>query len=77
CVGLQRTLFSRPLHPYTRALLSAVPIPDPVRARRKQLQPYDPTCHDYSVDRPVWAEIEPGHYVHGNQREQEAWLRML
>jgi oligopeptide/dipeptide ABC transporter ATP-binding protein len=31
-----RELFARPLHPYTRALLSAIPVPDP-DARRERL----------------------------------------
>ena len=62
-------LFGHPLHPYTRALLSAIPQPDPVRERNKQLEIYDPRMHDYSVDKPIWIELEEGHFVLGNQKE--------
>jgi peptide/nickel transport system ATP-binding protein len=31
----RRTLFSRPHHPYTKALLSAVPVPDPTAKRQR------------------------------------------
>lgn len=70
-------LFLRPLHPYTRALLSAVPIPDPFLERRKELLVYDPSVHDYSSDPPVWEEIVPGHFIYGNQKEFEGYRREL
>ena len=50
-------LFARPLHPYTRALLQAVPVPDPDVEREKQVIVYDPRVHDYSTDKPYWAEV--------------------
>ena len=62
-------LFLHPLHPYTKALLSAVPIPDPALEKNKKLLVYDPSIHDYSVEKPVWEEIANGHFVYGNQRE--------
>ncbi len=62
-------LFAHPLHPYTRALLSAIPQPDPVRERNKQLEIYDPRMHASSVDKPIWIELEEGHFVLGNQKE--------
>jgi oligopeptide transport system ATP-binding protein len=66
-------LFQHPLHPYTKALLSAVPIPDPELEKKKKLLVYDPSIHDYSVDQPVWHEIANGHFVYGNQKELEAY----
>ena len=67
-------LFLHPLHPYTKALLSAVPIPDPSLEKNKLLV-YDPSIHDYSVEKPVWEEIANGHFVYGNQRELEGYRK--
>ena len=66
-------LFLHPLHPYTKALLSAVPIPDPELEKKKKLIIYDPSIHDYSSDKPVWSEILPGHFVYGSQRELDGY----
>ena len=62
-------LFKNPLHPYTRSLLSAVPIPDPILERQKTLVVYDPNIHDYSIDKPEIHEIKPGHFVWSNKAE--------
>ena len=70
-------LFAHPLHPYTRALLSAIPMPDPKSEKAKQLLVYDPSCHDYSVDKPIWHEIEPGHFILGNQKELDEYAKMI
>jgi oligopeptide transport system ATP-binding protein len=66
-------LFLHPLHPYTKALLSAVPIPDPELEKKKKLIIYDPSIHDYSSDKPIWSEILPGHFVYGSQRELDGY----
>ena len=73
--GATPDIFSHPLHPYTKALLSAVPIPDPSLEKHKKLLVYDPSIHDYSVDKPVWEEIANGHFVYGNQRELEGYRK--
>ena len=70
-------LFAHPLHPYTRALLSAIPMPDPDSERTKVLEVYNPACHDYSVDKPEWVEIEPEHFVLGNKKELAEYREKL
>ena len=70
-------LFKNPLHPYTRALLSAVPNPNPYIERSKKLLVYDPSVHDYRQDKPIWCEIKPGHFVYGNNRELDGYRKQL
>ena len=52
-------------------------MPDPASEKGKKLLVYDPSCHDYTQDGPVWSELEPGHFVMGNQRELDAYRKML
>ena len=70
-------LFAHPLHPYPRALLSAIPLPDPAREKNKKLEVYDPSQHDYSTDKPQWVEIEPGHMVWGNEAELKKYREIV
>ena len=66
-------LFDYPLHPYTRSLISAIPIPDPQLEKNKVLFTYDPSVHDYSEDKPQLTDIGHGHYVFGNAKEIEEY----
>ena len=66
-------LFDFPLHPYTRSLISAIPIPDPKLEKNKVLFTYDPTVHDYSEDKPSLQCIGHDHYVFGNAKEIEEY----
>jgi ABC-type oligopeptide transport system ATPase subunit len=69
-------LFEHPFHPYTRALLSAIPIPDPRIEKKKKVLVYDPTCHDYSTDKPKWVEIRKDHFVLANDKEIRQYQAM-
>ena len=70
-------LFLHPLHPYTKALLSAVPNPNPYLERSKKLLVYDPSVHNYKTDKPVWEEILPDHFIYGNQPELDGYRKEL
>jgi len=66
-------LFAYPLHPYTRSLISAIPIPDPRLEKNKVLFTYDPSVHDYSEEAPRLEDIGHGHLVFGNSKELETY----
>ncbi len=70
-------LFAHPLHPYTRALLSAVPNPNPYEERAKKLLVYDPSVHHYETDKPRWVEILPDHFIYGNEPELDGYRKSL
>lgn len=70
-------LFKHPLHPYTKALLSVVPQPDPENERDKKTLIYDPSMHNYEEEPPVWEEVSPGHFVLGNRRELDGYKKEL
>ena len=67
-------LFEHPLHPYTKSLLSAIPLPDPEYEKGRKRIVYNPIAeHDYSVDKPVMREILPGHMIYCNDAEFEKY----
>ena len=71
-------LFTNPLHPYTKSLLSAIPKPDPISEKKSKRITYNPaTAHDYSVDKPELREVKPGHTVYCNKAEFEHYLTIL
>ena len=71
-------LYSKPMHPYTRALLSAIPEPNPVTERTRVRTDYVPKRdHDYSSEKPSLVEIEPEHFVYGSPSELEKCRELL
>ena len=71
-------LFAHPLHPYTRSLLSAIPLPDPIYEKARKRIVYNPLAeHDYSVDKPSLREVRPGHFVQCNDAEYAKIMQEL
>ena len=77
-VARSEDLYARPLHPYTRALLSAIPEPNPITERRRKRLAYEPDVeHDYSVETPSMVEVEPEHFVYGSPSELRRYQMQL
>ena len=71
-------LFAHPLHPYTKSLLSAIPLPDPISEKKRKRITYNPLAsHDYSVDKPSMREVAPGHFVRCNDKEFAEYQALL
>ena len=68
-------LFKYPLHPYTKALLSAIPQPDPNHERRRKRISYNSKIHKYDEgeNKPHYFEVRPNHFVYCSDAEYPAY----
>ena len=69
-------LFRHPMHPYTRSLLSAIPLPDPRYEKQRVRISYNPLRdHDYTSEQPSFREVLPGHFVLCSDSEADAYRK--
>ena len=76
-VATAEELFKHPLHPYTKSLLSAVPLPDPNYEKSRKRIFYNPRKRKYTEDKPQMVEIRPGHFVYGSKDEIDRYEKEL
>ena len=75
-LGTSEELFAHPFHPYTRALLSAIPLPDPITEKNRKRIVYNPVLdHNYAQEGPSMREVYPGHFVYCNTEEFEKYRK--
>ena len=64
-----KALFDHPIHPYTKSLLSAIPIPDPDREQQRQRILYQPPAEEMRK----MEQFSPGHWVFASELEKKQW----
>lgn len=72
--GTPEEIYANPVHPYTKALLSAIPVPDPGYEKWRGCDIYDPGVHDYSVQQPSMHLVSGTHYVLLADDEMERYV---
>lgn len=73
--GTPEEIYANPIHPYTRALLSAIPTPDPDFEKWRGFEVYDPSVHDYSKEQPHMQHVSGSHYVYLSDSEMEKYTK--
>lgn len=72
-LAMSEELYEHPIHPYTKSLLSAIPLPDPDYERNRKRIVYDPSQHQYGNEEPQMREIRPGHFVLCSEAEYKKY----
>lgn len=70
-------LYKNPIHPYTKALLSAIPQPNPISEKNREIAFYEQSIHDYKKESPKMREITPGHFVYATESELEKYKKEI
>ncbi len=71
-LGSSEDIYNYPVHPYTKSLLSAIPLPDPISESTRTRIPYkeEETTGELSTH-----EVFPGHFVYGTDEQVKRWYK--
>ncbi|MBS7526888.1 ATP-binding cassette domain-containing protein [Fusibacter paucivorans] len=72
--GTKEEIFSNPVHPYTRSLLSAIPLSNPRVEKHRTSETYDYETSGIDYAKGVSNHIDGTHYVHATPEELKKWL---
>lgn len=74
-LGNANDIYSNPIHPYTKSLLTAIPQPDPRSKNQRAKLVYDKGDLDYAKCQ--WIEVKPGHFVLGTDDLIKQWIHKI
>ena len=73
--GTTEEIFENPIHPYTRSLLSAIPLPNPVVEKRRTAETYDYATSGIDYTKGTDHLVSGSHYVKCTDEEFARWCR--
>ena len=73
--GTTEEIFADPIHPYTRSLLSAIPLPNPVVEKRRVAETYDYATSGIDYSKGTRHHVEGSHYVKCTDEEFAKWCK--
>ena len=73
--GTTEEIFENPIHPYTRSLLSAIPLPNPVVEKRRVAETYDYATSGIDYNKGTDHHVSGSHYVKCTDEEFAKWCK--
>lgn len=74
-MGEADKVYRNPLHPYTKSLISSIPLPNPHGEKRRVRISYDPSLYHYDADEKLQMRpVEEGHSILCTQSEYAGYL---
>ena len=75
--GTTEEIFSNPVHPYTRSLLSAIPAPNPIVEKQRMAESYDYKTSGIDYDQGTDHLVSGSHYVKCTDEEFAKWTKRV